>query len=311
MKQSQTPGVALRRQPRAFTLVELLVVIGIIALLISILLPALARARGSAQTVACQANLRSIGQGLLLYAGNNKNSLPIGFWDGVNGVVDGKIEYNYAKATDWQLLLLYSALGKANTNEYSNFNTSSTSTVASGVLSTVQNMFVCPSALPTTQDRKLHYSCHPRLMPNPDMSDFSDHIPMTQGTKPWLKPYRVGKIKRATEIAMIWDGPQDVANLKGNAYAVGDGINLSAVFSYPGMVTLTGMNLDKSIVSQNKDGGYSQTVLGVQTSIAEIRWRHGKNNVTNILFADGHVESKSWRNLQNCEVKFRNLYIDN
>lgn len=60
-----------------FTLVELLVVIGIIALLISILLPSLARARQSAQCLAGLSNLRQIGLALQMYAQENQDFLPI------------------------------------------------------------------------------------------------------------------------------------------------------------------------------------------------------------------------------------------
>src|SRR5688572_26287099 len=60
-----------------FTLIELLVVVAIIALLISILLPSLARVRFQTKVVACRSNLHDIGTSFAMYAETNKGYYPL------------------------------------------------------------------------------------------------------------------------------------------------------------------------------------------------------------------------------------------
>src|SRR5688572_2757403 len=61
---------------RAFTLVELLIVVGIIAVLIGILMPVFSKAREQAKRTKCLANLRTLGQAMVMYANESKDWLP-------------------------------------------------------------------------------------------------------------------------------------------------------------------------------------------------------------------------------------------
>jgi len=108
---SKSSRTAPSGRPRAFTLVELLVVIGIIALLVSILLPTLNRAREAARRTACLANLRSIGQLCTMYANLNKGAIPIGVSASTGNYAGAAANYFLARKESGANNIRYCALG--------------------------------------------------------------------------------------------------------------------------------------------------------------------------------------------------------
>lgn len=82
-----------------FTLVELLVVVGIISVLIALLLPALNAAGAAARRVACASNLRQLGQAMMMYASDNGGNFPRGYWLPYYPL-NSTTEFNYNSSSD-------------------------------------------------------------------------------------------------------------------------------------------------------------------------------------------------------------------
>jgi prepilin-type N-terminal cleavage/methylation domain-containing protein len=91
---ARTKGTAARRG--AFTLVELLVVIGIIGVLIAMLLPALNKARQSAVRISCASNLRQLTTYFIMYAQNNRGRLPAAWtYEGSPPTLSAPVDASY------------------------------------------------------------------------------------------------------------------------------------------------------------------------------------------------------------------------
>ncbi|MGC4033628.1 MAG: type II secretion system protein [Tepidisphaeraceae bacterium] len=126
------------RNKSGFTLVELLVVVGIIALLVSILLPTTTRARQQARAAACASNLQQIGQAVAAYLIDSKGVLhvPPDRWQWVTSTAPTKLISNVDKNAYWGVAYLPYVASKSIYSE--------TGDVKATVYAAARKVFNCP-----------------------------------------------------------------------------------------------------------------------------------------------------------------------
>jgi prepilin-type N-terminal cleavage/methylation domain-containing protein len=287
------------RRRHAFTLVELLVVIGIIALLISMLLPALNRARQQANSIDCQARLRQMGQALAIYVVDNKGLLPYGC-----------VAHQYANPSSppwtastadaepfwWWMFSLGQIMNRSMVG-------------SDGVVHNLSPIFADKDTINFGTNNNVfnyvnHYSCNERVLWSTHDNDSLPGAP-NGGINYSIPQRKMGSIK-TSNVFVIFDAPQ-CQDQGGNSYPVDtelDGNQLTFNHYFVLGSTNPGVIYARPVTPGGTQQSQAATLckaaqkkFNIDLNMAfswtnEIRFRHLGNTSMNALCLDGHVASR-------------------